>query len=118
MSTAPDKHLRISVSEEQHAVILHLNGELDVATAPDLDAALARAGNGEASTIIIDLRELSFMDSTGLRAILGAHARAEESGSRLGLVRGSDQVQRLLSLTRVAERLEIVDRPEDLLAPR
>jgi anti-anti-sigma factor len=56
------------------------------------------------------------MDSTGLSVLVKAHQRAEESGKRFALVKGSQQVQRLLSLTGVAQRLTVVDAPEQLLA--
>ena len=65
--------------------------------------------------VIVDLRELEFMDSTGLSVLVKAHQRAEEQGRRFGLVNGSQQVQRLLTLTGVADRLTVVDAPEDLL---
>jgi anti-anti-sigma factor len=51
------------------------------------------------------------MDSTGLSVLVRAHQRAEESGRRLGLVNGSQQVQRLLTLTGVADRLTLADAP-------
>jgi anti-anti-sigma factor len=65
--------------------------------------------------VIVDLRNLDFMDSTGLSTLVKAHHRAEEQGVRFALVRGSHQVQRLLSLTGVADRLELADAPEELL---
>jgi anti-anti-sigma regulatory factor len=54
-------------------------------------------------------------DSTGLSVLVRAHQRAEEQGRRLAMVKGPQQVQRLLSLTGVADRLTLVDRPEELL---
>jgi len=56
------------------------------------------------------------MDSTGLSVLVRAHQRAVEKGRRFAVVRGSQQVQRLLSLTGVAERLTLVDAPEELLS--
>jgi anti-anti-sigma factor len=55
------------------------------------------------------------MDSTGLSVLVRAHQRAVENSQRFGLVNGSQQVQRLLSLTGVADRLALADAPEDLL---
>jgi anti-anti-sigma factor len=52
------------------------------------------------------------MDSSGLRALLAADARAREQGRRLVLVRGDERVQRVLRITRLDERLEIVDSPD------
>jgi anti-anti-sigma factor len=64
---------------------------------------------------VIDLRELEFMDSTGLSIIVKAHQRLSDEGRQLTLVRGSQQVQRLLDLTGVSERLQLVDTPEEIL---
>ena len=57
------------------------------------------------------------MDSTGLRVLLGAHQRAHESGRRFALVRGADQVERVLTLTGVRDLLTVVDAPEELWPP-
>ena len=108
-------HFRIESRREADAVVLALGGELDVASAPRLEQELATAAGGDARLIVLDLRELEFMDSTGLRAVLTAYDAAREDGRGFGLVRGPQQVQRLLSLTRVADRLVIVDDPDELL---
>ena len=65
--------------------------------------------------MILDLRQIEFMDSTGLRVLLSAHQRAHETGRRFALVRGADQVERVLTLTGVRDLLTVVDAPEDLL---
>jgi anti-anti-sigma factor len=69
----------------------------------------------DAQLVVVDLRHLEFMDSTGLSVLVRAHQRAEENGRRLGLVNGSQQVQRLLTLTGVADRLTLTDVPGELL---
>jgi anti-anti-sigma factor len=70
----------------------------------------------QAEVVVVDLRQLDFMDSTGLSVLVRAHQRATENGKRFGVVRGPQQVQRLLSLTGVADRLTLADSPEELLA--
>ena len=97
------------------AAVVVVSGELDLASAPELEDVLERVSNDPAQLLIIDLREVDFMDSTGLSIIVRAHQRFAEDGRRLGLVRGPSQVQRLLDLTGVAERLPLVDTPEELL---
>src|ERR687884_2012053 len=88
---------------------LDLTGELDLATAPKLDDELRHIEENGPALIVIDLSPLSFMDSSGLRALLAADSRAREAGRRLVLVRGDERVQRVLKITRLDERLEIVD---------
>jgi anti-anti-sigma factor len=98
------------------ASILAVTGELDLRTSPELEERLARVWAGGAELVILDLRRIEFMDSTGLRVVLGAHQRAQESGRRFALVRGADQVERVLTLTGVRDLLTVVDAPEELLA--
>jgi anti-sigma B factor antagonist len=106
-------HFRLEVRSQGKATIIAVSGELDLASSPALQEELDRAADSE--MLIIDLRELDFMDSTGLSVLVRAHQRAEEQGRRLAMVKGPQQVQRLLSLTGVADRLTVVDRPEELL---
>jgi stage II sporulation protein AA (anti-sigma F factor antagonist) len=99
---------------EDEACVISVSGELDLASSPALEEELDRVVASGAKFVIVDLRDLEFMDSTGLSVLVKAHQRAEEQGKRFGLVNGSQQVQRLLTLTGVAERLTLVDAPEEL----
>jgi anti-sigma B factor antagonist len=101
---------------EGPAVVLAVRGELDLRTSPELEERLDHAFGAGTELIILDLRQIEFMDSTGLRVLLGAHQRAHESGRRFALVRGADQVERVLTLTGVRDLLTVVDAPEELLA--
>jgi anti-sigma B factor antagonist len=82
-------------------------GELDVASAPQLIAALR--SHDDYALLVIDLRGLSFMDSSGLRLLVSEQHRAAEGGYELQIVRGGAEVGRLLRLTRMDERLPFVD---------
>ena len=109
-------HFRVEVRREDSAIVLAVSGELDLASSPTLEEELARIGNFGSEMVIIDLRELEFMDSTGLSVVVKAHQRAQEAGRRFGLVKGRPQVQRLLSLTGVAERMPLADSVQELLS--
>jgi anti-sigma B factor antagonist len=106
---------RLDVRNEGRATVIVIRGELDLATGPELEAELARLGDPPPEFLVLDLRELEFMDSTGLSILIKAHQRAVEEGRGLGLVRGPQQVQRLLELTGVTERLQMADTPEELI---
>ena len=95
-------------------MILALSGELDVASSPELEAELDRAAERE--LVIVDLRELEFIDSTGLGVLVKAHQQAQESGRRFALVRGGGQVQRLLGLTGLSDQLPVAETREELLS--
>jgi anti-sigma B factor antagonist len=108
-------HFRVEVANKGDAVIIRVSGELDLASSPTLEQELERVASSGVSLVVVDLRELEFMDSTGLSVLVRAHQRAAESSQRFGLVNGSQQVQRLLDLTGVADRLVLADAPEGLL---
>ena len=97
------------------SITLALSGELDLVSRPILEAAFERAYESAAELIVVDLRRLEFMDSTGLHSLVAAQQRAVQSGRRFGLVRGTEQVQRLFDLTGIAEFLPLVDSPDELL---
>lgn len=103
------KLLELTTETEGTAVRLVLTGELDIAGAARVEQELERIEREPPATLVLDLRELAFMDSTGLRVIVAADGRAREQSRRLVIVRGSDTVQRIIEMTRLHERLEIVD---------
>jgi anti-anti-sigma factor len=105
----------VEVRTEGAAAVIVVRGELDLATSPELEQQLEQVWGSDTQVLIIDLRELEFMDSTGLSIIVKAHQRLSEAGRKLSLVRGSQQVQRLLDLTGVSERLRLVDSPDEVL---
>jgi anti-anti-sigma factor len=106
------------VTIEEHAGAVHarLAGELDISSAPRLEEVLGRVEADGPPLLVLDLSGLDFMDSTGLRLLIGADARARGAGRRLVLIQGNEMVQRVLRLTRLDERLEIVAGPGDLAA--
>ena len=108
-------HFRVEVRNTDATTVISVSGELDLASSPALEEELERVAQSDAQLVVVDLRGLEFMDSTGLSVLVRAHQRAEENGRRLGLVNGSQQVQRLLTLTGVADRLTLTDVPEALL---
>ncbi len=79
--------------------VISLAGELDLATAPELERELQRVEASAAESIVLDLSGLTFMDSTGLILILRAEARSRSDSNRLLLRRGPDNVQRVFTIT-------------------
>jgi anti-anti-sigma factor len=100
----------ISISERDGRAVVVVRGELDLATAPDLETALSELQEG-GQDVVVDLRELEFMDSTGLRTLVAAHARAEDVGQTLVIVRPlpGAPIERILAIAGVASVLELVD---------
>ncbi|HUZ28299.1 MAG TPA: STAS domain-containing protein [Solirubrobacteraceae bacterium] len=108
-------NFNVAVHGEDRAVVIEVSGELDLASSPALEHELEQRVDSGPGTVVVDLRQLEFMDSTGLSVLVRAHQRAIESDRTFAIVKGPPQVQRLLDLTGVAERLNIVDSPEELL---
>lgn len=88
-------------------------GELDIATTPALEQALMDAAADGVPEIVLDLRELTFMDSTGLRALAQANTRADEAGVALSIIRGPRQIDRVLEISGLGTLLPLVDAPVD-----
>jgi anti-sigma B factor antagonist len=91
-----------------------LRGELDLATVPVLEDALQGAEHSH-DLVIVDLRDLTFLDSTGLHVLISAEQRARRFGTRLVIVQGPPQVRRLLELTGAIEQLRVVADPSSML---
>jgi anti-sigma B factor antagonist len=97
------------------AIMLTISGELDLVSSPALEQALEDLSAPEARLVMLDMRGLEFMDSTGIHLLVKADQRAHQAGQKFALIRGTEQVQRMLDLTGVSEQMTIVDSPEDLL---
>jgi anti-anti-sigma factor len=106
----------LEVSTERHPgqTRVALSGELDIASADSLEQQLAAAEVDSPAILVLDLRRLEFIDSTGLRALVVADERARSQGRRLALVCGPNAVARILEVTRLDQRLEVVDDPDAL----
>jgi anti-sigma B factor antagonist len=100
-------------AERSALALITLEGELDRPATAELEPELERlACEPGVETVTLDLRGLEFLDSSGLRLVVVAERRLREAGRRLVLVRGPQPVQRVFEITRMTERLEFVDAPE------
>lgn len=91
----------------EDAACVHLTGELDLSAAAELERTLRQAQ--ARASVVLDLRELTFVDSSGLHVIVNANARAIRAYGRLVVVRGARELDRLLTVIGLCELLEIVD---------
>jgi anti-anti-sigma factor len=111
MRRTVSKPLELRIEQDQGPPRLVLSGELDLACAGELETSLLQLESSEPPILVLDLRELDFMDSTGLRSVIAADARARERGARLVIVRAPEEVDRVFRLTRMDQHLELVDEP-------
>ena len=100
----------VHVEQEGALATLVLKGELDLAEAPRLGSAASRVIRDDSvERVVVDLRGLTFMDSTGLRTILRADARAREAQKDFALIRGTERVHRIFQLTKLDARFAFTE---------
>ncbi len=105
----------IDVDERDDRVVVVPRGELDMASAPELEqTVLPRLQDG--GWVVLDLRSLDFIDSSGLRVVVGAHRSAEGHGGRFTCVRGTPgtTVHRIVEIAGIDTVIEMVDTPDEL----
>jgi anti-anti-sigma factor len=95
------------VIPERDRVRIAPAGELDLATAPELERTAGELWAAGFTHVVLDLREVCFLDVAGLRMILKLDAAARADGSTFELIPGPPQVQRVLDLTGAQERLRL-----------
>jgi anti-anti-sigma factor len=96
------------VAVDSNVVRIAFSGELDIATAPLAEEQFREASH-DGSLVVLDLRDLAFIDSTGLRSILSAVRQVRTLGGRVVVIPGQGQVRKVFEITNVAAHLEIVD---------
>lgn len=101
------------VSERRgEALVLRVSGELDLSTAPVLDAAVSEAREERGLPVVLDLSGVSFVDSTGIRSLIGAAQALESEGRAFALLSPADAVVRVLDLTDLRVRFHEIENLE------
>ena len=104
-----DGAFRISTRRLEHGIALYLVGDVDIATASIVEDELRRAEESE-DLIVLDLEDVAFMDSTGLRMVISADHRLRERGGALQISHVPPQVEKLFRLVGILDHLDIDDR--------
>jgi anti-sigma B factor antagonist len=104
-AVGPD--LVLSVDVEQTRAVLAVRGELDAYSAPRLEEQISTLLREPIDSVVLDLSETGFLDSSGLRAILSAHRRLTESDRQLELRAPSEPVTRLLEITGLTDHFTV-----------
>jgi anti-anti-sigma factor len=105
---AAPAHLKIEVLRKDDIAVAMCAGEVDTANADRLEARLRQALDDGARDVVVNLRDVTFIDSAGLTALLRAADDARWRYGHLFLTRPTEQTRRLLDLTAVGERLRII----------
>ncbi len=99
--------MTLDVSTESGRDVMRVKGEIDLSTAPVLEARLGELEHADA--LVLDLSDVTFIDSTGLRVILAADTQRREREQTLPIVAPDGPVLRLFQLTGVDVRLALFD---------
>jgi anti-anti-sigma factor len=99
LSSGDPTTLEIEAEEAGTTYVVRIRGELDQDTSELLERALAEAERSAAERILLDLDGLAFIDSAGLRTVLGAKRRADGDRGRLKMTRGTGEVAEMFRLT-------------------
>jgi anti-sigma B factor antagonist len=108
----PPEDFSISTADVDGRAHLTLRGELDLATAPELEQ-LVNERIDSSEDVVVDLRGLEFMDSSGIRVLVAAHTRAGRTGTRLFVVRPArgSAVAKILEVAGLDGELNLLDDP-------
>jgi anti-sigma B factor antagonist len=104
---------RCDTARDGDTVWVRPQGELDLDTAPELEQELARVREHANGRVVLDLRRLTFMDSTGLRLVIRWDTAAREQGFEFAIVPGPEVVQRVIRLTGMDGHLRAADPPAE-----
>ena len=103
---------RWETAEETDGVRVVLRGELDISSAADVETHLLDLERAAPGRMFLDLRNVSFIDSTGLSMLINADGRARKAGRRLTIISGEGVPRRILRTVGLEERLDVlVDLP-------
>jgi anti-anti-sigma factor len=95
----------VTVQRDDELATIIVSGELDLATVPQLSAAVAE--HDDAGLLVLDLTAVTFIDSTGVRVLIQADRSCARSGSRLAVLAGQGPVRRVLDLCKLDGRLAL-----------
>jgi anti-sigma B factor antagonist len=109
-SDGPDvDQFRVEIAPDRDVVHVSPVGEIDMSTAGELAAEMQRLRRSGFAFVVLDLRDATFIDSTGLHLILQEHAAAKADGGGFAIRRGPPAVQRIFDVTGLESRLPFLD---------
>ena len=106
-----DANLAIGVEHGQGWARVVLSGELDLGNVHAFAAQLQHEEESLPDVVEIDLRGLTFLDSSGLSELFAANRRARERNGRVVLIKGNSPIERTLNLARVEDVIDVVEQP-------
>jgi anti-sigma B factor antagonist len=106
--------MQIATTPGSDRYVITVSGEVDLASSPELDAAVIAAIESGSSSLVIDLTDVSFMDSSGLGVIVRGLKRCREADKDLDLVITNERVLKVFGITGLDQVIPIHDSIEDI----
>ena len=97
--------------------LVAVKGELDIATLPELEQVVRSLRSPDLERLVVDLREVAFLDSMSIEMLLRLHTELADAGAELLVVRGPRAVHRVFELTGLDQVLFMVDQPPARVTP-
>ena len=104
----------VTIIAADHGPHVALSGEIDMAAVESVHAQIRPVLDEEPALLVLDLRDVAFLDSSGLRLIFTVAREQSDRGARMVVVRGGRRVARVLELTGADRQLETVDDPAEI----
>ena len=101
--------LDVRVEEQNGTTVIALTGELDISEVTNVEQKLKAVEQREPNVLVLDLRGLNFLDSSGLRVVLEADLRSRRAARRFALIPGPDAVHRVFLIALLDKRLEFIE---------
>ena len=107
MRQTRSEDLRVELAPDRDRVTVRVSGEIDIATAGEVEKPLLELFDSGFDQVVLDLREVTFMDSSGIRVLIGAHQHAEARDATLSIVVGAARIRQALELSGAIDYLGI-----------
>jgi anti-sigma B factor antagonist len=104
----------VDITEGRLGPVAAVSGEVDLAAAEAVEERIRTTLSDEPDVLVLDLRAVDFLDSSGLRVVLSLDKAQRDRGARLVVVRGGRRVARVMELTGADRQLEMVDDPAEI----
>ncbi|MBU8915039.1 anti-sigma factor antagonist [Neobacillus sp. 114] len=100
-------NLTIDKQQNENEVVVKAAGEIDAFTAPKLREELALLADGKNKVITVNLKDVTYLDSTGLGVFVGLFKQLKNNGGELRLIEMSERLKRLFQITGLSHVMEI-----------
>jgi len=108
--------LTLSTTSRDHTAVVSVGGEIDLGTAAELGDHLVAAMQQAGPDLVLDLSDVSFMDSTGLKVLLAAHKRLQLVGGHFALAAAGRSVRKVLTVTGLDQTFPVAETVDEALA--